>query len=563
MRLQSWLLPSWTRAFPTMPAPKQSGDALTIWAARGERLAFQVCYRHDFGGALPATLAVQAPAGVRVRVRRVGCVPVPHHNQWLTPQTREGNLPGFVPDVLFDETTALTANGETAAFWVTVTVAPSAAAGRKALICDLTVGRDKTVKKARLTAQLQVAPVTIGRRKNFPVTHWFYADAIADWYGVAPFSRDFWPICARYFKNFADHGSDLIYVPVFTPPLDGVKRPTQLLGVTRTGPDRYRFDWTQVQRWIATARRAGLRKFEWSHLFTQWGVKYALRIYHGHGETAKLLWSPTTGATSPTYRKFLAQFLTELKRFLDREGLLKHSFFHVSDEPHGTEALENYRRARRMLNELAPWMQVMDALSDIEFGRQKLTDMPIPSIKTALQFKAEGIPSWCYYCCSPNGRFTNRFMDTPLPNVRAQGILFYRHRFGGFLHWGYNYWYKRQSRQLIDPFQVNDGGAWPGWTHGDPFVVYPGGGPISDPQVGGIAPQGGLGAGVGRIDGPLDSIRWEIFAETLQDYALLQTLGVDPDDQRLATFKTFEDFPHNGRAVTKLRESLLKATGKR
>jgi hypothetical protein len=55
--------------------------------------------------------------------------------------------------------------------------------------------------------------------------------------------------------------------------------------------------------------------------------------------------------------------------------------------------------------------------------------------------------------------------------------------------------------------------------HGDAFVVYPG------------------------ENGPIDSIRWEVFAESLQDYALLQAAGVDPDDAMLAELETYEVFP--------------------
>jgi hypothetical protein len=55
--------------------------------------------------------------------------------------------------------------------------------------------------------------------------------------------------------------------------------------------------------------------------------------------------------------------------------------------------------------------------------------------------------------------------------------------------------------------------------HGDAFVVYPG------------------------DNGPIDSIRWEVFAESLQDYAMLQSAGVDPDDPLLADLKSYEVFP--------------------
>jgi hypothetical protein len=285
------------------------------------------------------------------------------------------------------------------------------------------------------------------------------------------------------------------------------------------------------------AQDCGIGNFEWCHLFTQWGAREAIRVYAGQGADEELLWPAHTGATSQAYRRFLGDYLPALRRFLVREGLMKHSFFHVSDEPHGDQIVD-YRKARAVLAELAPWMPVMDALSEIEFGRSGLTDLPVPSIRTALEFHQAGIPSWCYYCCGPRGAYLNRLMDTPLSKIAMHGFLFYRWPFDGFLHWGANYWYERGTRTLIDPFHVQDAGAWPGWAFGDPFVVYPG------------------------KDGPIDSIRWEVFGESLQTYALLQTLGVDRNDPSLRSIQSFEDFPKSEQWLRRTRRRLLRTAGK-
>jgi hypothetical protein len=114
------------------------------------------------------------------------------------------------------------------------------------------------------------------------------------------------------------------------------------------------------------------------------------------------------------------------------------------------------------------------------------------------------------------------------------GWLFYRLRARGFLHWGYNYWYERQSTTLIDPFTVTDARAWPDWAGGDPFQVYPG------------------------PHGPIDALRWEVFAESLQDYALLQSAGTDPDDPSLAEIHDYADFPKDERWITAHRTALLR-----
>lgn len=170
-----------------------------------------------------------------------------------------------------------------------------------------------------------------------------------------------------------------------------------------------------MRRYVRLGKELGFKHFEWTHFFAQWGCRHAVRIYEGDQAEERLLWPADTAATAPAYREFLAQFLPEFKRFLDEEGIRERSFFHISDEPHGDEAMANFRKAREMMRELAPWMPFMDALSDVEFARQALVDVPIPSVSTALEFVKAGPPAWAYYCCSPRGEFVQRLLDTPCP----------------------------------------------------------------------------------------------------------------------------------------------------
>jgi hypothetical protein len=488
--------------------------------------------RHEEGHPLPVTVSVEAPGSVKVRIRKVGYVPLPHHNTPVLadPLDMDGlnRVPGFVPDPLFEQDSFSLPSHETHAFWISVTPKPAAMPGDISIPVTITPSRGGP---QRVTAAVKVHDVLLEPRKGFAVTHWFYADALIDWYKTDQFDERFWGILERYFRNIAEHGQDTILVPVFTPPLDGVKTPSQLLRVSGTANGQYAFDWSDTKRYIDLAKKCGLKRFEWSHFFTQWGAEHAIRVYEGQGKREKLLWPADTTATSKPYREFLAQFLPELHRFLTREKLLRSSYFHVSDEPHGEKHLANYIAARSLLKDLAPWMRVMDALSDVIYVDK--TDMPVPSIKTLAQFLDAGVDAWCYYCCGQREAWLNRLMDTPLPKIAMHGLLFYRWPVKGFLHWGYNYWYKSQTRQLIDPFTVSDGLQWPNWAYGDTFQVYPG------------------------ADGPIDSVRWEVFAESLQDYQLLQTLGIDPNDPRLARLKSFEDFPKSEAWRKQLKRRLL------
>ncbi len=525
--MQAWLSSSLRRFYPSSPIEPSRMPALA--AARGERVSLQAVFR----GADTAqwiTAVVTAPDELTARVRRVGYVPMPHRNTETPVEYAEGSahIPGFVPDPLWPDAVIQAGPQETHAFWITIQVAADTPPGAYSIAVTLTAGDGDA---ARLSASLVVHGAVLPARHDFPSTTWLYADALCDWYHVDPFTERFWAILKPYLANLAEHGQDTVYVPLFTPPLDGVKRPTQLLGVRREG-DNYHFAWDLVRRWIQVSREQGITRWEWTHLFTQWGAEHAIRVYDGHGEAGQLLWPVMTGATSSEYRQFLSQFLPAFERFLRAEGLLDASFFHLSDEPHGDDQLAHYRAARALLRELAPWMRVMDALSDVRYARQGLTDIPVPLLTVAPEFIKAGSPAWVYFCCGPRGSYLNRTLDTPLTSIRMSGWLAFKLQARGFLHWGYNYWYRRQTMELIDPFTVSDGHSWPDWPYGDTFVVYPG------------------------AEGPIDSLRWEIFAESLQDYALLQAAWTH-DAPALDEIHDYADFPRAAEWIAARRGELL------
>lgn len=521
---------NFTSSLPSEVSPKR------IIMAQNDRASFQICFRKEEGPADRARLRLEVPAELKARRRRMGHVPVPHHNTETGREELDGRLPGFVPDPLFDDTEIVFPPGETHGYWILIETPPDAPAGLHEF--SFTV-EFESGEKVSSGIGVSVEPLCIREAENFPVTHWFYADALCDWYNVEPFREDFWKIARPYFRNLVEHGTNTILSPLFTPPTDGLKRPNQLLRIKSTDEVKYSFDWTDVKKWVSEAKKAGFRYFEWTHLFSQWGAKNAIPIYENHDGIyeGRMLWPLETPADSNMYRNFLFRFLPEFKRFLEAEKILHKSFFHASDEPHGKEHLANYRKARSILRKLAPWMKVMDALSEISFAEE--TDMPVSLLSASTDFREKKIPSWDYFCCGPRGKYLNRLMDTPLAKIRGAGWLLYKFRAKGFLHWGYNYWYRSQTREMIDPFTASDGLAWPGWACGDTFVVYPG------------------------ENGPIDSIRWEVFSESLKDYALLETLGVKENDKILECFKSYEDFPKVPEWYETARAILIKGSNKK
>jgi len=512
-----WLESSLKRVYPATPAGARK--SLRLLAARNDQLSFQVCLRNlDLEHEVKAELAVQAPKDVQVQVRRVGYVAQLHLNT-VTPEDELdglGHIPGYVPDPLYPETGTVLGPAETQSFWITVTVPPDAKPGPHQITLTLTLAEKE---KRSLSAVVEVQRFTIKPAKRFIVAHWFYADSLCDWYKVEPYEPRFWTVAEPYVANYLAHGNTMMFVPHFTPPVNGDHRAHQLLKLSIPKRGQYRFDFTDVHRWIKLAQRHGARQFFFSHLFTQWGARHAARIYRSNDDPDSRLWPLDTPATAKVYRDFLAQYLPKLHQFLSKEGILNRTYLQMSDEPYGDEAIANYRLAQAMVRELAPWARTIDAVSDVRFSKEGLTDLPIAGLTHAPEFVRENIRHCVYFCCGPRGRYLNRLFDTPLIKIRMSGWLFYRLAAAGFLHWGYNYWYRGNTPELLDPFVEQAYGLWPFIPYGDPFVVYPG------------------------KDGPLNSTRWEIFGESLRDYALLETAGIAPDDPRLAPIRSYEHFP--------------------
>lgn len=523
-----WLESSLKRVF--RQSPPGSTD-LSLLTARNGRIAFQACVRNQGTQYPHVACSVTAPADITVQVRRVGYVPFPHFTLDTDPVELDGLgvLPGLVPDPLYPEAAARVSSQETQPFWITLRIPADAETGVRDLRVQFSFNDGR--QRCELPVMLEVSPLVIRPRRDFHVIHWWRGEATWDYYQTEMFDERWWGLTRDQLVNMLDHGSDVVMVPAFFERRETFKRPCQLLVIDEPSPGRYDFDWTQVKRFTDMAKAIGFKHFEWPHMWIYWGVENPMRLYRKVDGRYVMLWPPDIGGFSETYLGFLRQFLPAFHQFLIREGLLDVSYFHLSDEPGGDQHLVNYRRARGILRELAPWMKVMDALSDIRYGKEGVTDIPIPIVSSAQAYIDAGIPHWVYFCCAPHGPWLNRFLDTPLPKIRMSGWLFYRLRAQGFLHWGFNYWHKMEREEIGDPFTDASNASWPEIPYGDPFMIYPG------------------------KDGPIDSLRWEVFAESLQDYAILQTAGIRPEDPLLSDLKTYAEFPKNEAWI---REILLK-----
>lgn len=530
-KMEIWLESSMKRIFPQSPAGHS--EELTLWAARNSKLSFQVGFHSNMKDQVQ--IACEAELGVvKQEVRYVGLVPFPNFNTDVRKEELDGTgfLPGMLPDPLYPITKVDANPYASRSFWVTLRIPAEMEPGIHSCKVKLSWNEGKTAMEKVLQVRLNISKLVVKARKDFHVTHWWRGEATRLQYQTELYDERWWQLTKAQMKNLIEHGNDVAFIQNLFELRAVFKQPCQMLIVNETSPGKYIFDWSRIKRFVDMCKELGYNKFEWSHLWLYWGVKDAIHVYTKKGDHYELLWDENLSGTSAVYLNFLKQYLPDFHRFLKQENLLKDSYFHLSDEP-WSEHIEYYKNARKILQELAPWMKVMDALSDVRYGREKLTDIPVPIISSAEAYLKEGIPHWVYYCTGPRDQWLNRLYDTPLAKIRMSGFLFYKLRAQGFLHWGYNFWYKLDKEEAGDPFTEGSAYAYPGIAAGDPFVVYPG------------------------PDGPYDSIRWEVFAESLQDYAILQSAGVKPDDPRLGEIKSYAEFPKKEEWITGMTEKLL------
>jgi hypothetical protein len=179
-----------------------------------------------------------------------------------------------------------------------------------------------------------------------------------------------------------------------------------------------------------------------------------------------------TPSVGGEYTPFLRSFLPALKEHLAAQGMLEHSWFHISDEPND-DNLEQWNAARLSVADLLEGCNMIDALSSFAFYEKGLIKTPVVSENHIEPFAEANVPGlWTYYCCGQFFDVPNRFLAMPAARGRILGTLLYRYNLAGFLQWGFNFYNSRNSLAPLDPWRNADGfGTWPSC---DPFIVYPG-----------------------------------------------------------------------------------------
>lgn len=530
------LLSSLDKVFPDqIPVEKPECNKLT--ALRGETVSFQVAFCGSGFMDRQLYIALESEISDSIRIRTVECVPV---RKAVNDRIDDNYLrckPGMYPDLLRnlpDDNTVLIRSGQWQSLWIDIIADDTVKPGEYPITISF-IRDGKTEGKKKTSVEVIGAEIPHQRLMH---TEWLHADCLADYYHVDVFSDEHWRIVENYIRLAGKRHINMMMVPLFTSPLDtavGLERTTtQLVDVALVG-NEYKFDFSKVKRWIDLCRKCGIEYFEMSHLFSQWGARYAPKVVADvNGEKRKIFgWhTPATGE----YTRFLEAFLPELTSRLKEWGIAEKTYFHISDEPR-EEDLETYRKAKESLGHMLDGFNTFDALSSYEFYRHGLIDKPVPGNNEIEDFLEHGLTDmWTYYCVGQYIEVSNRFMSMPSARNRIYGVQLYKYNIIGTLHWGYNFYNSQFSKRHIDPYEVTDAdGAFPA---GDAFLVYPG--------------ENGI---------PEESIRIMVLDEAMSDICALQLLEsltsrkhvLELIDGELAEPISFSKYPKSDMYLIQLR----------
>jgi hypothetical protein len=230
---------------------------------------------------------------------------------------------------------------------------------------------------------------------------------------------------------------------------------------------------------------------------------------------------------TPEYNRLMRNYLGQIERHLAGRGWLRKAYVYWFDEPEAKD-YDFVREGMEVLKRSAPGLTRM------------LTEQPEPALfgsvdlwcpltasyseKVCRERQAAGEHVMWYVCCGPREPYATLFIDHPAIDLRMWLWQTYKYNVEGILIWATDYWtspcaYPEPSCQnpWQDPMSYVSGydtpvGTKQFWGNGDGRFLYP-------PNR-----KGPEDRQTRFLTGPVNSIRWEMLREGIEDFEYLWQL---------------------------------------
>lgn len=505
-----WCEAGW-KIWPHRPAPQQTAAAIELEAARGDSEAAQLVVRPKapLRGLRAEVGPLVGPGGARIEPSAVDVLRVAYH--FVEHPTDRSGIVDWWPDALppLEQPLDLPA-GVNQPLWVRVAVPENAAAGEY----RGTVSLRAQEFSAAVPLKLRVWNFSLPRRNHLATAFGLDMGNIVRYHRLKT-EEDKRRVLDAYFRSFARARIS----PYNPAPLD----PIRVRLLPEADPPHAEIDFT---RFDAALRRA-IEEYRFTH--------FMLPLEGMGGGTFHERWEPKIGrfgADTPQYQRTFADYLGKMQSHLEEQGWLSMAYTYWFDEPDPKD-----------------YAFVRDGMQRIKRYAPKLTNMLTEEPNEALAGPidiwcpvtenyrheeaqrriAAGEKVWWYVCCVPKAPYCTLFIDHPATELRVWLWQSWQRNITGILIWSSNYWTSSTAfpdslqNPYADPMSYVSGYGVPKgtkqfWGNGDGRFLYPPMEVFADPAEG---TRNSAGPIVAR---PVESIRWEMLREGIEDWEMLYLL---------------------------------------
>ena len=473
-----WWAHPCAKVFPDDAPPAERSAAAPLAAARGETEAVQIVLRpkRAVSGVAAKVSDFQGPGRLRGSIATVRWVAYVRVRQASGPHGGTG----LYPDPLPPRAPAQIAAGQNQAAWVTIRVPPDAKPGDYRAEVALTANGAEI---GRAPLALHVWNFTLPATK-LKVLAAARASTLPERGPGAAREETY----RRYVANMADHGVNAMTATVLQPG-QGWQRHDDDVAFLRSVGVRH---FPMYLGWVAHER----------HLWpanAQWDLRQPLAAMGALARTSPRS-VPIADASGtdfdPAFRRTLVDLASQFTRHYQELGILDQSFVRFVDEPdvRDERTLNWTAKMSKLIKEASPALRIFHTTAPVP-ALTPCTD--VWEINAELwepygagreQARRTGAEIWVYHNSIP-------LIDYTLMRVRTFAWALWRHRVSGTgAWWDLTAWTLSRKNPWEDPLY----GPW----NGGGVLLYP---PRDE-----------------REQGPIDSIRWEVWRDSLEDYRLLE-----------------------------------------
>jgi len=219
---------------------------------------------------------------------------------------------------------------------------------------------------------------------------------------------------------------------------------------------------------------------------------------------------------TPEYKKLFDDELTKLQNHLEEKGWLKKAYIYWYDEPAEVDypyvisGMKNIKSAAPKLIRLLTEEQQPELIGHVDLWCPELDRAFLDEVENCHK---RGERVWWYLCCSPIAPYPGNFIDHPAIAFRTWVWMNWKYNIDGILEWTTIYWTGPKwafpdPNNIQNPYEdpmaySNTPGAL--WHNGDGRLLYPPNMDVNKDKT-------------KYLEGPVNSIRWEILREGIEDY---------------------------------------------